>query len=44
VNKLLKMDPGKADLLAQKQKHLREAIDATVRGFRNHISAVQPGA
>ena len=44
VNKLLKMDPGNADLLAQKQKHLREAIDATVRGFRNHISAVQPGA
>lgn len=44
ANKLLKMDPGNADLLAQKQMHLREASDATVRGFRNHISAVQPGA
>ncbi len=29
VNKLLKMDPGNADLLAQKQKYLTEAIDAT---------------
>ena len=29
VNKLLKMDPGNADLLAQKQKYLTDAIDAT---------------
>ncbi len=29
VNNLLKMDPGNADLLAQKQKYLTEAIDAT---------------
>jgi hypothetical protein len=26
MNKLLKMDPGNADLLAQKQKYLTDAI------------------
>ena len=29
INKLLKLDPGNADLLAQKQKVLTDAIDAT---------------
>lgn len=29
VNKLLKMDPGNADLLAQKQKILADAVEAT---------------
>ena len=31
VNKLLKMDPGNADLLAQKQKILADAVDNTSR-------------
>ena len=29
INKLLKMDPGNADLLAQKQKVLAEAVSNT---------------
>lgn len=31
INKLLKMDPGNADLLAQKQKVLAEAVAATAK-------------
>ncbi|MBE6004644.1 MAG: hypothetical protein E7232_11280 [Lachnospiraceae bacterium] len=37
VNKLLKMDPGNADLLAQKQKYLTESIDATKRKLKDAI-------
>ena len=31
INRLLKMDPGHADLLAQKQKVLAEAVEATAQ-------------
>lgn len=31
INKLLKMDPGNTDLLAQKQKVLAEAVEATAK-------------
>lgn len=34
INKLLKMDPGNADLLAQKQKVLAEAVDNTAEKLK----------
>ena len=37
VNKLLKMDPGNADLLAQKQKCLTDAIDATKKKLEEEL-------
>ena len=40
VNKLLKMDPGNADLLAQKQKYLTEAIDATKKKLSEEKEAL----
>jgi TP901 family phage tail tape measure protein len=40
VNKLLKMDPGNADLLAQKQKYLTDAIDATKRKLAEEKEAL----
>jgi TP901 family phage tail tape measure protein len=40
VNKLLKMDPGNADLLAQKQKYLTEAIDATKKKLAEEKEAL----
>ena len=41
VNKLLKMDPGNADLLAQKQKYLTDAIDATKKKLEEEKSALE---
>lgn len=41
VNKLLKMDPGNADLLAQKQKYLTDAIDATKKKLEEEKSAFE---
>lgn len=41
VNKLLKMDPGNADLLAQKQKYLADAIDATKKKLEEEKSAFE---
>ena len=40
VNKLLKMDPGNADLLAQKQKYLTDAIDATKKKLAEEKEAL----
>ncbi len=40
VNKLLKMDPGNADLFAQKQKYLTEAIDATKKKLSEEKEAL----
>ena len=37
VNRLLKMDPGNADLLAQKQKILAEAVENTGKIGRAHV-------
>ncbi|MGN0254750.1 MAG: phage tail tape measure protein [Eubacterium sp.] len=41
VNKLLKMDPGNADLLAQKQKYLTDAIDATKKKLEEEKTALE---
>lgn len=41
VNKLLKMDPGNADLLAQKQKYLTDAIDATKKKLEEEKAALE---
>lgn len=41
VNKLLKMDPGNADLLAQKQKYLTDSIDATKKKLEEEKLALQ---
>lgn len=41
VNKLLKMDPGNADLLTQKQKYLTESIDATKRKLNEEKLALE---
>ena len=41
VNKLLKMDPGNADLLAQKQKYLTDAIDATKKKLKEEKTALE---
>lgn len=41
VNKLLKMDPGNADLLAQKQKYLTDAIDATKKKLQEEKLALE---
>lgn len=40
VNKLLKMDPGNADLLTQKQKYLTDAIDATKKKLAEEKEAL----
>lgn len=40
VNKLLKMDPGNADLLAQKQKYLSEAIEETSNKLKTEKEAL----
>ena len=40
VNKLLKMDPGNADLLAQKQKYLSEAIAETSEKLKTEKDAL----
>lgn len=40
VDKLLKMDPGNADLLAQKQKYLTDAIDATKKKLAEEKEAL----
>ena len=41
VNRLLKMDPGNTDLLAQKQKYLTDAIDATKKKLEEEKSALE---
>lgn len=41
VNKLLKMDPGNADLLAQKQKSLTDAINATKDKLKEEQAAME---
>lgn len=41
VNKLLKMDPGNADLLAQKQKYLTQSIDATKKKLEEEKKALE---
>jgi TP901 family phage tail tape measure protein len=41
VNRLLKMDPGNADLLAQKQKYLTDAIDATKKKLEEEKTALE---
>lgn len=41
VNKLLKMDPGNADLLAQKQKSLTGAISATKDKLKEEQAAME---
>lgn len=40
VNKLLKMDPGNADLIGQKQKYLSEAIDDTKKKLEQEKDAL----
>jgi phage-related minor tail protein len=40
VNKLLKMDPGNADFLAQKQRYLTDAIDATKKKLEEEKEAL----
>ena len=41
VNRLLKMDPGNTDLLAQKQNYLTDAIDATKKKLEEEKSALE---
>lgn len=41
MNKLLKMDPGNADLLAQKQKYLTVVIDATKKKLKEEKAALE---
>lgn len=41
VNKLLKLNPGNADLLVQKQKYLTDAIDATKRKLQEEKNALE---
>ena len=41
VNKLLKLDPGNADLLVQKQKYLSEAISDTKEKLKQEQNALK---
>ena len=41
VNKLLKLDPGNADLLVQKQKYLSEAIKDTKEKLEQEQAALK---